>query len=131
MFENTSEKTSSRMSRVRKKDTSAEMCIRSYLHKIGLRYRANLKIFHDVNITPDIVFTKLRLAIFVDGCFWHGCPLHATWPKTNSAWWHSKILKNVERDRKTDIILASKGWKVIRIWEHEDPVQAVGLLVNM
>jgi DNA mismatch endonuclease (patch repair protein) len=64
------------------------------------------------------------VAVFVDGCFWHGCPVHGTWPKANAEWWRAKILRNVQRDRDTDETLSEAGWKVLRFWEHEDPVKA-------
>ncbi|MFT3868055.1 MAG: very short patch repair endonuclease [Nibricoccus sp.] len=68
---------------------------------------------------PDFVFPKLKLAVFVDGCFWHGCPKHATWPKQNEAFWTTKILGNIQRDRRVDRTLRKAGWRVLRIWEHE------------
>jgi DNA mismatch endonuclease (patch repair protein) len=70
------------------------------------------------------VFGPARVAVFVDGCYWHGCPEHATWPKTNSEFWHSKILRNQERDRDTDLKLTEVGWAPMRVWEHEDPAAA-------
>ena len=75
-------------------------------------------------IRPDIVFTRVRVAVFVDGCFWHRCPEHGSSPKTNSGWWRQKLDTNVERDRATDTALAEAGWTVIRIWEHEDTCTA-------
>lgn len=68
---------------------------------------------------PDFVFSKLKVAVFVDGCFWHGCPKHATWPKTRAAFWLAKITGNKARDRKVNRLLRAKGWTVIRVWEHE------------
>ena len=75
-------------------------------------------------IRPDIVFTRARAAVFVDGCFWHQCPEHGTSPKTNAGWWRHKLDTNAERDRTTDTALAEAGWTVIRIWEHEDTTTA-------
>jgi DNA mismatch endonuclease, patch repair protein len=72
----------------------------------------------------DVVFPSLKIAVMVDGCFWHACPIHATWPKNNAAWWREKILANKERDRNTDERLQREGWKVLRFWEHEDPSKA-------
>jgi DNA mismatch endonuclease (patch repair protein) len=72
----------------------------------------------------DIVFPTERLAVFVDGCFWHSCPEHATYPRANGHWWAAKLARNVERDRETDRRLAAEGWTVLRIWEHEDPLEA-------
>jgi DNA mismatch endonuclease (patch repair protein) len=71
--------------------------------------------------TADIAFPKLRIAVFVDGCFWHGCPEHGTWPKQNAEWWRDKIQTNQRRDADTDSKLAEAGWQVVRIWEHEHP----------
>jgi DNA mismatch endonuclease (patch repair protein) len=70
------------------------------------------------------VFTRARVAVFIDGCFWHGCPEHGTWPKKNAGWWRSKIETNQARDRDTNSRLEGAGWLVIRVWEHEDPVEA-------
>jgi len=124
VFVPASEGVTRRMRKVRTKDSRAETSVRSCLHKMGLRYRTHLRIFSDVNITPDILFSRIRLAVFIDGCFWHACPIHASWPKTNSQWWRNKILNNVARDRRTDEVLETRGWKVLRIWEHEEPLVA-------
>jgi DNA mismatch endonuclease, patch repair protein len=115
---------SERMSRVRNRDTDAEMALRRELHRRGLRYRVNLRIPGLGRVRPDIVFTRRKLVVFIDGCFWHRCPIHATHPKTNADWWEQKLETNVRRDRKTDQVLVDAGWTVIRIWEHEDPVEA-------
>lgn len=93
--------------------------MRAELHRRGLRYRVD----HPVEamgrrIRPDIVFTRARTAIFIDGCFWHACPEHGTTPKQNAAYWVPKLAENVERDRRTDAALADAGWTVLRIWEH-------------
>jgi DNA mismatch endonuclease (patch repair protein) len=72
----------------------------------------------------DIVFTRRQVAVFVDGCYWHGCPEHATWPKHNAEWWRDKLEANARRDRDTDQRLSQAGWQVIRVWEHEDPAAA-------
>ncbi len=73
---------------------------------------------------PDLVFGPVRVAVYVDGCFWHSCPTHATRPIHNAGWWEAKLRRNVERDRATDQALAEAGWVVIRVWEHEDAVSA-------
>ena len=100
------------------------MNLRSALHRRELRYRVQLSILPDVHRKVDIVFPRERLAIFVDGCFWHGCPVHGTWPKQNSAYWRAKINQNKRRDRDTDERLREAGWHVVRFWEHEDLEQA-------
>jgi DNA mismatch endonuclease (patch repair protein) len=105
------------MARVRQKDTAPELTLRRALFKAGLRYR--LKTSSRLPGSPDIVFGRARLVIFVDGCFWHGCALHGTWPKSNADFWREKILRNQERDRSVDAALTDLGWKVMRVWEHD------------
>jgi DNA mismatch endonuclease (patch repair protein) len=78
----------------------------------------------EIRRQADIVFTRAKVAVFMDGCFWHRCPQHGTDPKANSAWWKAKLDRNSERDRETDQVLVAAGWTVIRVWEHEDPVEA-------
>lgn len=116
-----SESASRRMSATGQRDTSAELSIRCRLHALGLRYRVNHPVSSRPRRTADIVFTKVRLAVFVDGCFWHGCPDHGTWPKSNAEFWKQKIEANRIRDKETDDLLKAKEWTVIRVWEHEDP----------
>lgn len=106
------------MSRVRQKDTKAELTLRAELHKRGLRYRVNHVVSQKPRRTADIAFTKLKVAVFVDGCFWHGCPRHATWPKSNAAFWREKIMRNMARDAETTTLLEAAGWTVVRIWSH-------------
>lgn len=109
----------------RKVDTRPEVLIRSLLHERGLRFRKHLEIrFAGGGVRPDIVFPGKRLAVFVDGCFWHRCPDHGTSPSTNSFYWEQKLRRNVERDRSVDRELGGAGWTVLRIWEHEDPRRA-------
>jgi DNA mismatch endonuclease (patch repair protein) len=110
------------MARVRRRDTAPELALRRILHARGLRYRVDRAPLPDLaRRRADLVFGRARVAVFVDGCFWHGCPEHATMSKTNSDWWASKLAGNVRRDRDTDRRLANAGWSVVRIWEHEDP----------
>jgi DNA mismatch endonuclease (patch repair protein) len=109
------------MKKVRRENTGAESAIRSELYKLDLRYRVHAKVLESERFKPDIVFKKARVAVFIDGCFWHACPLHASWPKINCDWWQKKILANVDRDRRIDKKLKDAGWIVIRIWEHENP----------
>lgn len=116
-----SPETSRRMQRVRQKNTSAESAIRRELYALGLRYRVHVPLLTKPRRTADIAFKSIRVAVFVDGCFWHGCPKHATWPKQNAEFWRSKIIANQERDRDTDARLRAIGWKVIRVWAHEIP----------
>lgn len=112
------------MTRQRQRDTKPEVAIRSALHRAGFRYRVNYQPLPGLRRRADIAFPRKRVAVFVDGCFWHGCPDHATWPKENASWWREKIEANVRRDRDTDARLSSAGWTVIRIWEHEDTDEA-------
>lgn len=100
--------------------------MRKELHRRGLRFRVDYRIDIDGlrRRRTDIVFTRQRIAVFVDGCFWHACPEHATSPKANGAWWAAKLAGNVERDRDTDRRLADAGWEVVRIWEHETAPEA-------
>lgn len=108
----------------RKTDTRPEIALRSALHRRGRRFRKNVRPEPDINCRVDIVFRGLRLAIFVDGCFWHACPDHGTAPRTNSNYWRHKIASNAERDRANDELLTRRGWQVLRIWEHEPPAEA-------
>ncbi len=112
------------MSRVKNVHTAPEMAIRRELHRRGLRYRVNMPLPELGRVRPDIVFTRVRVAVFVDGCFWHRCPEHGTSPKTNAEWWRRKLDTNVERDRQTDTALAEAGWTILRIWEHEKTTTA-------
>ena len=100
------------------------MHLRRLLHHAGYRYRVNYKVPGIERRTIDIAFTRLRVAVFVDGCFWHACPEHATWPKTNAEWWRRKLEANCDRDRETDRRLQDLGWAVNRVWEHEEAVRA-------
>ena len=112
---------SDRMSRQRRRDTRPEVAIRKLLHARGLRFRVTLPVPGMTRRSIDIAFTKARVAVFVDGCFWHVCPVHATSPAANSQWWADKLAKNQARDVATDQHLRDLGWTVVRIWEHEDP----------
>lgn len=110
-----------RMQRVRQKDTSAELALRRELHALGLRYRIQVPVLTKPRRVADVAFGGLRVAIFVDGCFWHACPEHATWPRQNAEFWRAKIVANQERDRDTNDRLRAAGWKVVRVWAHEPP----------
>jgi DNA mismatch endonuclease (patch repair protein) len=115
---------SERMSRARRAHTAPERALRSALHRQGLRFRVQRPLEFDRRRKADIVFTRARVAVFVDGCFWHSCPEHATFPKANARAWQNKLRRNRERDADTDSRLVAEGWRVIRVWEHEDPVAA-------
>lgn len=106
------------------RDTKPEMALRRAVHALGLRYRVSTRPLPKVRRTADLVFTKAKIAVFMDGCFWHGCPEHHTKSATNAAYWAEKVRRNRERDRETDRLLNEAGWTVIRVWEHEDPVEA-------
>lgn len=110
---------SPRMSRQRIRDTEPEMALRRELHAHGMRYRVGYPVPGNRRRSIDIAFVGVRLAVFVDGCFWHGCPAHATWPKTNAEWWESKIRTNRVRDADTGRLLREHGWACLRLWEHE------------
>ncbi|WP_236976865.1 MULTISPECIES: very short patch repair endonuclease [Mycobacterium] len=108
----------------RSRDTTPEKLLRSALHALGLRFRVSARPIPSLNRTADIVFRPARIAVFVDGCFWHGCTTHYTAPRANADFWRAKIQRNQERDRQTDEQLAAEGWTVMRFWEHEDLTQA-------
>ncbi|MFD9856176.1 very short patch repair endonuclease [[Kitasatospora] papulosa] len=109
------------MQAIRSRDTKPELLIRKLLHARGLRYRVAAKPLPGLRRTADIVFRPTKLAVFIDGCYWHGCPEHYVPPKTNTGYWSSKVIRNVTRDRDTDQRLADAGWTVLRFWEHESP----------
>lgn len=111
-----------RMRRNRRRDSRAELKLRSELHRRGLRFRVDMPVrTADRLIRPDVVFTRARLAVFIDGCFWHCCPEHGNQPRANTAYWEPKLARNVARDRAVDQALRGEGWQVLRVWEHEDP----------
>jgi DNA mismatch endonuclease (patch repair protein) len=105
-------------------DTRPEIALRSALHKLGLRFRKHASPVRGLRCRADVVFRPARVAVFVDGCFWHRCPEHGTSPETNSPYWTAKLDRNVNRDRRNDQALAAAGWKVVRVWEHEQPDDA-------
>ncbi len=106
----------------RGRDTGPEIRLRRELHRRGLRYRVNVRPVDSLRRTADIVFRSARVAIFVDGCFWHGCSEHRGIPKTNRQFWSRKIARTRERDRETTRLLEEEGWQVVRVWEHEEPL---------
>lgn len=115
---------SRRMARVRQKDTDAEIALRRELFRCGLRYRVDYVVLAKPRRVADIAFPGLKIAVFVDGCFWHGCPIHATWPKRNAELWRQKIEGNRARDADTNERLREAGWVVLRFWRHESAVEA-------
>lgn len=108
------------------RDTKPEVALRSALHAAGLRFRKDYRLdLEGVRLRPDIVFTRAKVAVFVDGCFWHSCPTHGTRPTRNADYWLPKLERNVARDREQDAALAAHGWRSVRIWEHESLEEAV------
>lgn len=109
-----------RMKAVRRRDTKPEKVLRSELHARGLRFKIDAPPEPGLRGRADVVFPRARIAIYVDGCFWHSCPEHATIPKANREWWEAKLAANVERDKRVTRDLTDRGWQVLRIWEHSD-----------
>jgi DNA mismatch endonuclease, patch repair protein len=109
------------MSRLGRRDTKPELEIRRLLHAAGLRFRVDHAPVTGLRTRADVVFIRQRVALYVDGCFWHRCPEHFVIPKSNTAWWLEKIARNVERDQATTAALEVRGWTVLRAWEHEEP----------
>jgi DNA mismatch endonuclease (patch repair protein) len=109
----------------RKTGSAPEVRLRSALHAAGLRFRKNVRVLVGDSATrPDVVFSRQRVAVFVDGCFWHRCPDHGTSPRSNAAYWGPKLARNTERDARADRALREAGWTVVRVWEHEPVDQA-------
>ncbi|MAU84676.1 MAG: very short patch repair protein [Gordonia sp.] len=119
------------MSRQRNKDTDPETQVRRELHARGIRFRTDVKLEKDLRTRADIAWRGAKLAIFIDGCFWHGCPEHATRPAANADWWAHKLDQNIARDRRTDATLTERGWTVRRFWEHEDAGQVANEIVEL
>lgn len=106
------------------RDTAPEMAVRRAVHALGLRYRVGVRPLATLRRTADLVFSRARVAVFVDGCYWHGCPHHYRPARLNAKFWSSKISRNQARDAETNEALTHAGWTVVRIWEHEDPMVA-------
>jgi DNA mismatch endonuclease (patch repair protein) len=107
----------------RKRDTRPELAVRSALHRRGLRFNKDFLITTStVRVRVDVAFPRRRIAVLIDGCFWHRCPLHETEPRANATYWGPKLDRNVARDRSQEAGLRLEGWTVVRGWEHEDPV---------
>ena len=122
--------TSARLGKQRRRDTKPELALRRELHRRGLRYFVDRAPQKGLRRRADVVFPRRKVAVYVDGCFWHSCPIHATKPRNNAQWWADKLAANVARDRDTDTRLRDEGWRVVRIWEHEDPVVAADRVVD-
>ena len=120
----TNEATRTSMLGNRSRDTGPELLVRRALHARGLRFRVDLRPEAALRTRADVVFTRRRVAVYIDGCFWHGCPLHGTSPKANADYWTPKLARNVERDRESTAALEALGWVVLRFWSHE-PVDEV------
>lgn len=114
-----SEEVRRRMQRQARRDTKPELALRRELWRRGLRYRVDVAPISGLRRRADMVFTRARVAVYVDGCYWHSCPDHATVPKANHEWWIAKLEANVTRDRDTDARIRVVGWEVLRVWEHE------------
>lgn len=113
----------------RARDTSPELAVRRLIHAAGLRYRVDYAPLGGRR-RADVVFTRQRLAVYIDGCFWHGCPDHGTLPKANSDYWLPKLRRNVERDLETNAMLRDAGWAVLRFWEHEDATETATTIIG-
>ena len=111
-------------------ESSTERVVRSELHRRGLRFRKHLAPVAGLRCRPDIVFTKVRVAVFVDGCFWHRCPVHGSSPKANASYWKPKLDGNVERDRRNNAALTDAGWLVLRFWAHQPIDEVVRTVVD-
>jgi DNA mismatch endonuclease (patch repair protein) len=119
------------MAAIRRADTKQEVALRSELHRCGFRFRKDYPIrVADKLIRPDIAFTKQRVAIFVDGCFWHCCPLHGRRPNVNGAYWSPKLQRNAERDQQQTAALHAAGWTVLRFWEHEQRTDVLDRVIT-
>ncbi|MET4924324.1 very short patch repair endonuclease [Streptomyces sp. PSRA5] len=109
------------MQAIRSRDTKPELLIRRLVHAQGLRYRVATRPLAGLRRTADLVFRPAKVAVFIDGCYWHGCPEHYVAPRTNSGYWSTKVAGNIARDRDTDQRLSEAGWSILRFWEHESP----------
>lgn len=113
------------------RDTKPELDVRRLLHARGLRYRVNYKPVASLRSRADVVFTKAKVAVYVDGCFWHGCPDHYQPSKTNADYWSPKIQANRDRDSRVNAVLQEAGWTVVRVWEHQDPRAAANAIERL
>ncbi|MFZ5869387.1 MAG: very short patch repair endonuclease [Actinomycetota bacterium] len=115
----------------RSRDTKPELAVRRLIHAAGLRYRVDVRPKRDLPRRADIMFTRQRIAVFIDGCYWHGCEQHVRVPsKANADYWNKKLARNVERDTETTALLEQAGWRVLRYWEHEAPESVAESIVR-
>lgn len=111
------------------RDTKPELAVRRLLHASGLRYRVNAKPEGDLRRTVDILFRPARVAVLIDGCYWHGCPQHYIPPRANGGYWSDKVTRNRARDEDTNRVLTERGWLVLRFWEHESPAAVADQII--
>lgn len=114
----------------RGRDTAPELAVRKIVHNAGLRYRVDHRPIPGLNRRADLVFTRARVAVFIDGCFWHGCPRHHTTAVTNAAFWSEKVESNRARDAETNGLITTAGWQVLRFWEHEVPTDVAVVIIE-
>lgn len=114
----------------RSRDTAPEVALRSALHARGLRFRKHVRVVREIACIVDVAFPTERLAVFIDGCYWHSCPEHGSYPHTNTDWWRAKLVATRARDERNTKLLTQAGWKVLRIWEHEDVGAATSRVVR-
>ena len=126
-----SEEVSRRMRSVRQRDTEPEVAIRRILYAHGLRFRVHRQVIPNSRLRADIIFAGAKVVAFIDGCFWHCCPIHRSFPKANGKWWAAKLQENCRRDAKADDQLRSAGWYVERVWEHELPEDAAQRIIRI
>jgi DNA mismatch endonuclease (patch repair protein) len=124
-------KVSARMATYRQRDTGPERELRSAMFRHGLRYFVHRPPLPSLRTRADVIFPRARVAVYVHGCFWHGCPHHGTWPRHNAEWWREKIQKNQARDRATTEALKDAGWAAVVVWEHEDLEQAASEIADL
>lgn len=127
----TGEAVSRRMSTLKRKDNDAELAVRRLLHAAGYRYRVHHPVPGLPRRTIDIAFTRAKVAVFIDDCFWHGCPEHGMRSAANSEWWSAKLNANTARDRDTNAHLRALGWSVVRVWEHTEPSEALERVLSL